>query len=178
MVSNWRQSGIDKGLTAAFSSSTTASFLSCKTSTRLTRACFSRTCCKRPSCVARGRLRTRTDRLCVSACRPRPVSLIKFLPRTRISFIQGTGTSNDHTGYGRVRGYLQALRLCASFWVRNYSLPLPLEHLAIIGFHKPVNDGKFEALHLHQTQRKRSPLTVHSAPKPFWRLWLDHTTHQ
>ena len=53
--------------TAAFSSSTSASFRSWKTSTRLMRACFSRACWSRPSCVPAGRFRTRTERPRTSA---------------------------------------------------------------------------------------------------------------
>ena len=62
----------DIRLTAGVSSSTIASLMSWNTSTRCTRAYFSRTWCNKPSCVPAGRPRIRTDRLRTSSVRLPP----------------------------------------------------------------------------------------------------------
>jgi hypothetical protein len=118
MVSKWGggEEG-NKRLTAAFSSSTTASFISWKTSTRRTRACFSRVCCKRPSCVAGGRLRIRTDRLRVSAWCVRPVSPTIFLQRkiVRLNYCVVTimnknkPVASTHAAVGKCHSYTPLL---------------------------------------------------------------------
>lgn len=72
--------------TAALSSSTTASCWSTNTCTRLTEAIFSIVCCRRPSCVAAGRLRILTDLLRVSATWLRPEPATTPLHRSEKSF--------------------------------------------------------------------------------------------
>ena len=109
----------NKALTAGFSNSTTASCLSKNTSTRLTGAIFSKTCCKRPSCVAGGRFLIRTDLFLASATRLRPISDLVTQSTWLISLsmkIKRTCVAHVHEG---LRGWL----LSSVSWARGYWRP-------------------------------------------------------